>query len=496
MANLHLVTDISTRNALQRRYRRGELTRVRNGVYVDSHDPAEMAEVIRREWVAIANFLFTEPIAVYRTAFELGPANNRVYLMVARGKRRSVTVGSLQLSIEAGDVEHGIESFGPAMQRSNVPRQLLENITSVRTEKGFKKKLGREWVEEQLLNEVTVRGEPGIYRLRDEAAALAPLLGMERQQQQLNKMASAILKTQPIEGVLTTRAGIAQATGKPFDRERLDRFSALSSYLGKLDLSEFAYTYDNAGWRNLAFFESYFSNYIEGTQFTIEEAEDIVSTGRAMYQRHEDSHDLLSHIDITRDHAEMTRTPSTADSLIDILKSRHSILLAQRPDKQPGQFKNAPNQAGATYFVPPELVEGTLLQGFDLYRHLKAGIKRALFMHFLIAEVHPFNDGNGRMARIMMNAELVATDQHKIIVPTVCRENYLGGLRQATRQDSFRTITKVLHQLQQYSAARNWSDISDVKTQLLAHAADREANDGLMIFNKQLSRYTGDYQAG
>ncbi|MCY3750482.1 MAG: Fic family protein, partial [Gammaproteobacteria bacterium] len=158
--------------------------------------------------------------------------------------------------------------------------------------------------------------------------------------------------------------------------------------------------------------------------------------------------------------------------------------------------KNAPNQAGATYFVLPEQVEGTLLQGFDLYRDVKAGIKRALFMHFLVAEVHPFKDGNGRMARIMMNAELVAADQHKIIVPTVCRENYLGGLRQATRQDSFRTITKVLHQLQQYSAARNWSDLNDVKIQLLTHAADQDANDGLMIFNKLLSQYTGDYQAG
>ena len=496
MATLHLVTDISTRNTLQRRFRRGELTRVRNGVYVNSHDPAEIAMLIRTEWVAIANFLFANPVAVYRTAFELGPINNRVYLMVSRGKRRTVTVGPLQLSIEAGDVEHGVEPFSLAMRRSNVPRQLLENLTSVRTKKGFRKKLGREWVESQLLNEVTVRGETGVNQLRDEAAALAPLLGMEIQQQQLDKMVSAILKTHPIDSVLTTRAGVAQALGKPFDRERLDRFSALSSYLNKLDLSEYPYTYDNAGWRNLAFFESYFSNYIEGTQFTIDEAEEIVASGRALYQRHEDSHDLLSHIDITRDHTEMTHVPDTADSFIDILKTRHSILLAQRPEKLPGQFKNAPNQAGATYFVLPEQVEGTLLQGFDLYRHVKAGIKRALFIHFLIAQVHPFNDGNGRMARIMMNAELVATDQHKIIVPTVCRENYLGGLRQATRQGSFRTITKVLHQLQQYSAARNWTDYGDVKTQLLTHAADQEANDGLMIFNKQLSQYTGDYQAG
>ena len=496
MATLHLVTDVSARDALQRRFRRGELTRVRNGIYVDSHDPAEIAGVIYNEWATIADFLFNNPIAVYRTAFELKPVNDRVYLMTPGGKRRTVSVGLLQLSIEAGNVEYGVEPFKLSMRRSNVLRQLLENLTSARTIKGFKKKLGREWVESQLLNEVTVRGESGLNRLRDETDALAPLLGLEKEQRQLDKMVSAILKTHSIDGVLTTRAGLAHALGKPFDRQRLERFSALSSYLNKLDLNECSYSYDNAGWRNLAFFESYFSNYIEGTQFTIDEAEDIISSGQALYQRHEDSHDLLSHIDISHDHAEMTRTPDNAGSFIDILKTRHSIFLAQRPDKQPGQFKDVPNRAGATYFVLPEQVEGTLLQGFNLYERVRAGIKRALFMHFLVAEVHPFNDGNGRMARIMMNAELVASDQHKIIVPTVCRENYLGGLRQATRQDSFRTITKVLHQLQQYSAERNWSDYNDVKTQLLTHAADREANDGLMIFNKQLSQYTGNYQAG
>ena len=43
-------------------------------------------------------------------------------------------------------------------------------------------------------------------------------------------------------------------------------------------------------------------------------------------------------------------------------------------------------------------------------------------------EVHPFNDGNGRISRIMMNAELVAADQSKIIIPTVFREDYLNAL--------------------------------------------------------------------
>jgi len=43
-------------------------------------------------------------------------------------------------------------------------------------------------------------------------------------------------------------------------------------------------------------------------------------------------------------------------------------------------------------------------------------------MMFMISEVHPFNDGNGRIACVMMNAELVRADQSHIIIPTVFRE--------------------------------------------------------------------------
>ena len=50
-------------------------------------------------------------------------------------------------------------------------------------------------------------------------------------------------------------------------------------------------------------------------------------------------------------------------------------------------------------------------------------------MMFLVSEVHPFADGNGRVAQIMMNAELVATAESRIIVPTVFRNNYLAALK-------------------------------------------------------------------
>jgi len=53
---------------------------------------------------------------------------------------------------------------------------------------------------------------------------------------------------------------------------------------------------------------------------------------------------------------------------------------------------------------------------------------------FAISEIHPFLDGNGRMAIVMMNAELVNTKQSKIIIPIAYREDYIPALRNLTHQ--------------------------------------------------------------
>ena len=81
-----------------------------------------------------------------------------------------------------------------------------------------------------------------------------------------------------------------------------------------------------------------------------------------------------------------------------------------------------------------ELVTGTLKRGFDWYQLIRHPFAKATYMMFLISEVHPFLDGNGRIARIMMNAELSARNFSKIIIPTVYREDYIGALKKLTRQ--------------------------------------------------------------
>jgi fido (protein-threonine AMPylation protein) len=81
--------------------------------------------------------------------------------------------------------------------------------------------------------------------------------------------------------------------------------------------------------------------------------------------------------------------------------------VAGRPELAPGAFKLEANRAGASVFVHPRHVRGTLAEGFALARTLPSPFARAVFMMFMVAEVHPFADGNGRAARIMMNAEMV-----------------------------------------------------------------------------------------
>jgi Fic family protein len=130
-----------------------------------------------------------------------------------------------------------------------------------------------------------------------------------------------------------------------------------------------------------------------------------------------------------------------------------------RPDKGPGQFKTDPNRAGSTLFVAPELLQGTLAKGFEVYRGLTSPLHRAIFMMFLVSEVHPFADGNGRVARVMMNAELVAAGENRIIVPTVYRNNYLMALKALSQNKLTGALVRVMDFAQRYTAAVDFEEL-------------------------------------
>jgi len=137
----------------------------------------------------------------------------------------------------------------------------------------------------------------------------------------------------------------------------------------------------------------------------------------------------------------------------------HRVLMAARPEKQPGEFKEKPNHAGGYTFVDPLLVEGTLRRGFDVFASITDPFQRALALMLLVTECHPFDDGNGRAARIVANATLSAAGQVRLIIPTVYRNSYLAGLAGVSNGSGRgETLVGVLAFAQRWTAAMDWTD--------------------------------------
>ena len=63
------------------------------------------------------------------------------------------------------------------------------------------------------------------------------------------------------------------------------------------------------------------------------------------------------------------------------------------------------------------------------------GLARAIFYAFLVSEVHPFDDGNGRLSRLVMNAELSRTSRCRVIIPTLFHPQYVDCAKQLTQMN-------------------------------------------------------------
>ena len=489
MSELIIPNDSNEAKVLSRRAKLGICRRVCHGVYTNNlNDRLEV--LILREWKQLVSHLVPAGILSFRTALELSPARDprsgMSFVFVTSTYSKTIELSGLVIKIIRGDTTNFTEQVLPSLYRTNLPRALLENLSHNRKRANVAKCLEPTAIEMILAKYMDTRGEQELNNLRNEARVIAEALNMEGEFSRLNTIISLLLSSHLTTGSLKTEFAKALVNREPCDDTRLKQFETLSIYLRKCIFCDRPYKYTTASWKSLAFFEAYFSNFIEGTEFLIDEAEDIIFAGKEIYNRHADSHDVLSLYQLVSDLPETSRVPKNSEEFLSQLKTRHSLLLGERPDKSPGSFKMMPNRAGNTVFVHPSHVVGTLMQAFDLYQTLPEGMPRALFMMFIISEIHPFEDGNGRIARVMMNGELVASEQYKCIITTVHRDNYLGGLRRASRDNIFQTFCKVIDQSQAYTESIDWDDFGEARIKLEKDGAAKTPDEGLALFNRAL----------
>lgn len=435
-------------------------------------------DIIRSNLFEVLSLLYPGAMISHRSAFEFEPTRaGHIFLTHSYTRRVDLPGVTLRFVEGPGPVD-GDRFFSGKLRVSQEARAFLENLQPSKGAGPEAKTLPFPVIEEKLETLIRANGEEAINRLRDQARDLAESLGMEKEYRRLDALIGALLSTRDT-GVLTTPQGMARSRGLPYDPARVLLFQDL---FRELEAMHFPLREDpnpsRKAFRNFAFFESYFSNYIEGTEFELDEARLIIESNEPLPARNEDSHDILGTYQLVSNPGLMSELPGSQEEFLSLLRDRHSVLLRARKDKEPGLFKKQSNRAGNTLFVDWMLVEGTLIRGYEIYQALNHPFKRAAFMLFLVSEVHPFLDGNGRIARIMMNAELVAAGQAKILIPTVYRDDYMGALRKLTRRSLVAPYLKMLERAQDFSLTVRGEDISQMQDHLERCNAFLEPTEG------------------
>jgi hypothetical protein len=456
-----LVLIAETDAAIARRTRRlaakGALRRLHPGIYSSNVDsPPE--SIVLRHWLAIVGHLLPEGVISHRSAFDSRPHEG--CLSITRGKtRRDLRLPGLTVHIVPGPgprlLPPAPDSRFGALYLASDPRRFLENLTRGR---GWSHRVLPQQALEAALDRILMAGGPKrLNQLRDQAREIAPSLGYQAQFKRLNSLIGALLGTHEAK-ILTAKQALARAAGRPYDPDRLEIFDSLFTALNQAPLENIEDPAPTGVAReDFAFFEAYFSNYIEGTTFKVEEAEAIVFEGKIIENRNEDSHDILGTFQAATTAPWRDRPPQSADDFLVWLQNVNALVMQKRADKKPGEWKERTNQEGSTYFVVPELVVGSLREGFERIRALSHPLAQAIMIMFVVAEVHPFTDGNGRTARLAMNCMLSAQALSRIIIPTVYREDYLLPLKALTHNRIAAPVISALSRAQRWSAAFDYS---------------------------------------
>ncbi len=207
-------------------------------------------------------------------------------------------------------------------------------------------------------------------------------------------------------------------------------------------------------WQKFRFDWNYHSNNIEGNSLTFGETKSLLL------------HNITAQGKPLKDHIEITGHNEAITALLDMTRGNvpltesffrnlHMLILreryqvdAQTPDGRPtkkwievGQYKTAPNHVltvtGEIFrFAEPFEVPGKMQRLVGEVNALAAPadsdvLIAAAKFHYDLVLIHPFDDGNGRMARLLMNLILIKYGFPPAIIRTEDKANYFSALRQA-----------------------------------------------------------------
>lgn len=215
---------------------------------------------------------------------------------------------------------------------------------------------------------------------------------------------------------------------------------------------------------------NFHSNHIEGNSLTYGETKSFLLHGITA-----DGKPFRDHLDIKGHneaillleeilHEDRPLTESFIRELHKIILKEPYPRPAVTPEGQPttrviqvGEYKSMPNHVKTVtgemfYFATPEETPAKMGELVEWYRakmeeESYSRSQLAAQFHYRFICIHPFDDGNGRVARILMNLILMQAKYPPVVIKTQEKEGYFRALRQADGGDQDKFVEYVAKEL-------------------------------------------------
>jgi len=202
---------------------------------------------------------------------------------------------------------------------------------------------------------------------------------------------------------------------------------------------------------------TYNSNHIEGSRLTHDQTRYIFETNTIGITDQainvDDIVETVNHfrcIDYIIDHAEEKLTENLIRQLHLILKSGTSD--SKKDWFMVGDYKRLPNEVGGMDTCPPEEVHKQIKALLSEYNAIRQRtLEDILDFHVRFERIHPFQDGNGRVGRLIMFKECLANHIVPFIITDELKMFYYRGLHEWGHVNGYLTDT-ILTAQDQYKA--------------------------------------------
>lgn len=176
---------------------------------------------------------------------------------------------------------------------------------------------------------------------------------------------------------------------------------------------------------------TYTSNALEGNSLTETETKIVIEDGLTIGGKPLKDHmEAVGHADAYDFMLSLTNRRKLTERHI---RHLHRLFYRRIDEKEAGRYRTVPVFITGSKHLPPAAAQvpvrmRTFCRAIPGKRKQLHPMDFAAWLHFRLVNIHPFIDGNGRTARLMMNVALLQDSYPIVIIPPILRREYIDTL--------------------------------------------------------------------